>query len=63
MNITQEILFLNFSGERVAVLYDGKRVTSPYFPDIEMEFMAECGVKVTQIQLCDICSRITKQTK
>jgi hypothetical protein len=63
MKPNQEILFLNIAGEPVAVLYDGQRVTSPFFPDVEMEFTAQCGMKITQAMLCDICSRITKQTK
>jgi hypothetical protein len=63
MKPNQEILFLNIAGERVAVLYDGKRVTSPHFPDIEMVFTAQCGMAITQAMLCEICSRKTKQTK
>ena len=46
---------LNIAGEKVPVLFDGSRVTSPDFPDIEMEFLAPCGHRISQQMLVDIC--------
>lgn len=46
---------LNIAGEKIPVLFDGKRVTSPDFPDIEMEFLAPCGHRISQQMLVDIC--------
>jgi hypothetical protein len=48
---------LNIAGEKVPVLFDGTRVTSPDFPDIEMEFFAQCGHKIGQQMLVDICKQ------
>lgn len=48
---------LNVAGELIDVLFDGKRVTSPEFPDQEMEFTARCGHKITQENLVEICRR------
>lgn len=46
---------LNIAGEPVPVLFDGQRVTSPDFPDIEMEFVAHCGHRISQEMLVQIC--------
>jgi hypothetical protein len=46
---------LNIAGEKIPVLFDGERVTSPDFPDIEMEFLAPCGHRISQQMLVDIC--------
>lgn len=48
-------IILNIAGEQVPVLFDGKRVTNPDFPDMEVEFVACCGHKITQEMLVDIC--------
>ena len=48
---------LNIAGEKVPVLFDGNKVTSPDFPDIEMEFLAQCGHKISQQMLVDICKQ------
>jgi hypothetical protein len=48
-------ILLNISGEQIPCLFDGKRVTSPDFPDIEMEFLAPCGHRISQQMLVDIC--------
>jgi hypothetical protein len=48
-------IILNIAGEQVPVLFDGSRVTSPDFPDMEVEFVAGCGRKITQEMLVDIC--------
>lgn len=47
---------LNIAGEKVPVLFDGTRVTSPDFPDIEMEFFAQCGHRISQQMLVAICT-------
>jgi hypothetical protein len=52
---------LNIAGEIVPILFDGKRVTSPDFPDIEMEFVSRCGKKITQKALVEICKIKTQQ--
>jgi hypothetical protein len=48
-------IILNIAGEQVPVLFDGSRVTSPDFPDIEVEFFAQCGHRISQQMLVDIC--------
>jgi len=48
-------IILNIAGEQVPVLFDGSRVTSPDFPDIEVEFFAQCGQRISQQMLVDIC--------
>ena len=48
-------LILNIAGELVPVLFDGSRVTNPDFPDMEVEFVACCGHRITQEMLVDIC--------
>jgi hypothetical protein len=53
-------LFLNIAGEQIAVLFDGKMVTTPEFPDIPMNFVAICGHKITQEMLVSICHNKTK---
>jgi len=65
MNRVKEMskLTLNIAGEPVPVLFDGKRVTSPDFPDIEMEFFAGCGHRISQEMLVQICATKTQQTK
>jgi len=56
-------LTLNIAGEQVPVLFDGERVTSPDFPDIEMEFVAGCGHRISQEMLVQICTTKTQQTQ
>jgi hypothetical protein len=50
-------VILNIAGERIPVLFDGTRVTSPDFPDIEMEFFAQCGQRISQQMLVDVCKQ------
>jgi hypothetical protein len=52
---------LNIAGEKVPVLFDGTRVTSPDFPDIEMEFFAQCGHRISQQMLVAICKEKVNQ--
>jgi hypothetical protein len=51
---------LNIAGESVPVLFDGNKVTSPDFPDIEMEFFAQCGHRISQQMLVAICQEKAK---
>lgn len=51
---------LNIAGEAVPCLFDGKMVTSPDFPDIEMDFVAPCGMRITQAMLVAICKDKTQ---
>jgi hypothetical protein len=53
-------IVLNIAGESVAVLFDGKRVTSPDFPNVEIEFVARCGTRITQQMLVEICKTKTQ---
>jgi len=53
---------LIIAGEPVDVLFDGHRVTSPEFPDQNVEFTARCGMRVTQQMLVDICKTKPKET-
>lgn len=46
---------LCIAGELFDVLFDGKKVTSPEFPNMELEYTACCGARVTQKLLVDIC--------
>jgi hypothetical protein len=48
-------IVLNIAGEQVPVLFDGTRVTSPDFPNIEVEFVAGCGHRISQEMLVGIC--------
>ena len=50
-------IVLNIAGEKIPVLFDGTRVTSPDFPDIEMEFFAHCGQRISQQMLVDVCKQ------
>jgi hypothetical protein len=50
-------VILNIAGERIPVLFDGTRVTSPDFPDIEMEFFAQCGQRISQQMMVDVCKQ------
>jgi hypothetical protein len=52
---------LKIAGQQVDCLFDGQRVTSPDFPDIEMEFVAICGTRITQSTLVEICKIKTQQ--
>jgi len=56
-------LTLNIAGEQVPVLFDGGRVTSPDFPDIEMEFVAGCGHRISQEMLVQICATKMQQVQ
>jgi hypothetical protein len=53
-------ILLNISGEQIPCLFDGTRVTSPDFPDIEMEFLAPCGHRISQQMLVAICKEKVK---
>lgn len=53
-------LTLNIAGEQIAVLFDGKMVTTPEFPTIPMDFTARCGHKISQENLVLICQSKTK---
>ena len=46
---------LNIAGEQVPVLFDGTRVTSPDFPDSNIDFVAFCGHRISQEMLVNIC--------
>ena len=46
---------LNIAGEQVPVLFDGTRVTSPDFPDSNIDFVAFCGNRISQEMLVNIC--------
>lgn len=59
-NNTMSKITLNIGGEEIPVLFDGSRVTSPDFPDIEMEFFAGCGHKITQEMLVQVCKMKTQ---
>ena len=48
-------IFLNIAGDRFEVRFDGKRVTTPDFPDIPVEYTASCGMRVTQEMLVAVC--------
>lgn len=48
---------LMIAGERMVVLFDGKRVTDRMFDSIPMEFTARCGTRITQEMLVEICKR------
>ncbi len=51
---------LNIAGEQVPCLFDGKRVTSPDFPSVEMEYLAPCGMRITQEMLVAVCKNKTQ---
>ena len=53
-------ILLNIAGESVPCLFDGKRVTSPNFPDVEMEYLAPCGTRITQEMLVKVCKMKTQ---
>ena len=53
-------LTLNIAGEQIAVLFDGKMVTTPEFPTIPMDFTAQCGHRISQENLVAICHNKTK---
>lgn len=53
-------LTLNIAGEQIAVLFDGKMVTTPEFPAIPMDFTARCGQRISQEMLVQICQQKTK---
>ena len=53
-------LVLNIAGEQIAVLFDGKMVTTPEFPTIPMDFTARCGRRISQEDLVQICHNKTK---
>lgn len=53
-------LILNIAGEQIPVLFDGKMVTMPEFPDIPIDFTARCGHRISQENLVLICQSKTK---
>lgn len=53
-------LTLNIAGEQIAVLFDGKMVTTPEFPTIPIDFTARCGHRISQENLVLICQSKTK---
>lgn len=53
-------LTLNIAGEQIPVLFDGKMVTTPEFPDIPIDFTARCGHRISQESLVLICQSKTK---
>ena len=58
--IQMKTITLNIAGEQVPCLFDGKRVTSPDFPSVEMEYLAPCGTRITQEMLVTICKNKTQ---
>ena len=52
---------LCIAGEMVHVLFDGKKVTNRYFPDMEIEYTAPCGTRITQDMLVAVCKNKLKQ--
>ena len=53
-------IILNIAGEEVPCLFDGKRVTSPDFPSVEMEYLAPCRTRISQEMLVTICKNKTQ---
>lgn len=46
---------LNIAGEKFNVLFDGEKVTSEFFPEEPIEYVALCGTHVSQEVLVEIC--------
>jgi hypothetical protein len=57
MTIDPIPIILNIAGEEFEVLFDGKRVTSPVFPDQLIDYTAVCGTRIAQRDLVEICDR------
>jgi hypothetical protein len=49
------VIPLNIAGESFPVLFDGERVTCPDFPSELLDYTAECGTRVSQETLVEIC--------
>lgn len=59
-----EKLYLNVAGEIFPVLFDGTMVSSPEFPNEPIDYVASCGMRITQEMLVESCKRKQqKQTK
>lgn len=56
-----EPITLNIAGEKVRVLFDGERVTSPDFPDQPIDYTAPCGMHITQAMLVQVCNNKRKE--
>lgn len=52
---------LTIAGEMLHVLFDGKQVTNRYFPDMQIEYTAPCGTRITQEMLVQVCKRKLQQ--
>lgn len=52
---------LNIAGEKVRVLFDGERVSSPDFPDQPIDYTAPCGMHITQAMLVQVCNNKRKE--
>lgn len=48
---------LNIAGESFDVLFDGKKVTTPDFPDQAIEYTAPCGTRINQEMLVQVCKK------
>ena len=51
----KKTITLNIAGESFKVLFDGKRVTTPDFPDYAISYTAKCGIYISQDMLVGVC--------
>ena len=51
------LIALNIAGDKFDVVFDGESVTSPVFPGQLIDYVAPCGLHVTQELLLRVCVR------
>jgi hypothetical protein len=50
-------VLVNIAGEVFPVLFDGRVASTPDFPNIPIEYISHCGIKITQAMMVSICKR------